>query len=232
MPPEQCHNRFQLDRRVDVYALGVVLYELITGVKPFQSTNDIELIQEILYKEDITPPAKLARDIPPELSAIALKALRKDPDERYPSCEALRDALAELSARHGWAVNERAIAQFMELRYQAHRVAFEQRLVGLLSSAAEPTKTAFTVDFEQTNTQRIALGPDCLGVIRQRGQLVGYKLSGQLRETLRYDALLDLKPEQQLVIDLANITRITSFGIRQWLQLLPALIARTSQPPS
>jgi WD40 repeat protein len=93
MAPEQAAGRTrELDSRTDVYALGVVLYELLTGAPPFRGETFIDTVRRILDDE----PASLARqrpDVPVDLEAICLKCLAKRPAERYQTAQQLTDDL-------------------------------------------------------------------------------------------------------------------------------------------
>lgn len=76
----------------DVYSLGVVLYQLLTGVVPFTADSDFEVIQQILTAEPL-PPGRICSDVPRDLSSICLKCMEKRVDQRYASAAALRDDL-------------------------------------------------------------------------------------------------------------------------------------------
>jgi hypothetical protein len=96
MSPEQVRGR-PLDGRSDIFSAGVVLHELVTGVRPFDGSN----ATEILYKIVQSPaPALPERADPTEgrLRGILDRALAKDPDQRYPSAAAMADALGEAQA--------------------------------------------------------------------------------------------------------------------------------------
>lgn len=83
MSPEQLAGESQLvDARTDIYALGVILFELLTGQHPFPSDSSLELRERILFSE---PPSLQRQNsaIPLELEKICLKCLRKHPDDRY-----------------------------------------------------------------------------------------------------------------------------------------------------
>src|SRR6266481_1908831 len=83
MAPEQVKGR-QLDGRSDLFSFGVILYEMLTGEKPFVGQNVTTIIYKIVNENPI-PPRDLDATIHPGLSAIAVKALAKSPDERYQS---------------------------------------------------------------------------------------------------------------------------------------------------
>jgi class 3 adenylate cyclase/tetratricopeptide (TPR) repeat protein len=85
MSPEQMTGiAHRIDGRTDIYSLGVVLYEMLTGRVPFRETNFGELARQVCEDEP-QPPRQLVRDIPPELERICLKALAKRQQDRYTS---------------------------------------------------------------------------------------------------------------------------------------------------
>jgi serine/threonine-protein kinase len=91
--PEQLAETPQVDGRTDIYSLGVVLYEMVTGRPPFKADS----VMEVLWQQANVParsPRELAPDLPAGLEAIILKALAKDPDQRYQEAGAMADALS------------------------------------------------------------------------------------------------------------------------------------------
>src|SRR5581483_4898204 len=93
MAPEQAAGRGKtVGPAADVYSLGAMLYEFLTGRPPFQGGTGAEVIGRVLDEAPV-PPVDLQPDCPPGLSAVCLRCLAKDPADRYPSAAALADDL-------------------------------------------------------------------------------------------------------------------------------------------
>ncbi|MDP3503360.1 MAG: protein kinase, partial [Myxococcales bacterium] len=99
MPPEQIRGE-PLDRRADVYALGVVLSLVLTGQRPWERPSEVSLMHAILH-EAPTPLLSLRPDLPAELVDLVARAISPDPDARFPTCAALHDALERFISKTG-----------------------------------------------------------------------------------------------------------------------------------
>jgi serine/threonine-protein kinase len=101
MPPEQIGGQ-AIDRRVDVFALGCMLYECVVGARAFQGPTEPAIMQAIMRGEFV-PASKARPGVPVSLDGIIAKALASDPEKRFRSADALADALDAFSHAHGEA---------------------------------------------------------------------------------------------------------------------------------
>ena len=122
MAPEQVTTK-DIDRRVDVFAAGCVLYECTVGERPFQGGDALATLYQLL-EEPIVPPSARAPGYPPELEAIVLKAMERDRDNRYATAAEFNRAL------EGWLLSEKAVVTERDVA-NALKVAVGKRLSDL-----------------------------------------------------------------------------------------------------
>jgi serine/threonine protein kinase len=94
MSPEQCEGRGNVDHRADIYALGIVLYEMITGRVPFFGEGYGEVLVQHLTQPP-PPPSTIRGIIPPHIEQVILKALEKRPEQRFPTMDEMAKAMVD-----------------------------------------------------------------------------------------------------------------------------------------
>ncbi len=103
------------DRRADVFAAGCLLYETVTGLRPFRGESDPQVMQAVL-RGTYDPPASVVKGIAPELTGVIDRALAGDPAKRFASAEAMRVALEEYLARSGPVVTSTQVGALVRQR--------------------------------------------------------------------------------------------------------------------
>jgi serine/threonine-protein kinase len=111
MSPEQARGE-TVDARTDIFALGVVLWELLTGGRLFEGDSEVAVLRAV-QQSIIPPPARLNPDVPAELDAVVRKALERDPAARYQSAFELERALGEVTLRHAKSVDDTDVGAFV-----------------------------------------------------------------------------------------------------------------------
>jgi len=118
MAPEQVRSQ-RLDKRSDVFAVGVLLYELTTGTRLFTG-SEVEVMRAIVER-DVIPPSHFIAGYPTDLEYIILTALARVRGQRWPSAAHLERALEEYAGRHGIVATHRVTARFYQSLFPAHR---------------------------------------------------------------------------------------------------------------
>jgi serine/threonine-protein kinase len=107
MAPELLDGR-DFDHRSDLFSVGVLLHETLTGRRLFKGAHDLQTLQ-LIRQARVAPPSTVNPEVPPELDAICLRALARDPDERYQTGDELAAALDPIVHALGWTVERDAV---------------------------------------------------------------------------------------------------------------------------
>jgi serine/threonine-protein kinase len=137
MAPEQLRGG-PVDQRADIYALGSVLYELLTGRVPHEADTPYE-VAALVLTEPVVPPSRRNQEIPPELEQVVMKALAKIPTQRYSDMRSFALAL-NAAARSG-----RATMRSLAGGWQRKTVRFPTSYGGVLSAPEDATTESFAV---------------------------------------------------------------------------------------
>ena len=114
MSPEQARGE-TLDRRTDLFSLGVVFYELLTGKRPFEGENELQVLERIKSGAPDAPDRVVA-GIPDALSAVVMRCLAKERDARYATAAEVADALQQVLIDQSRVTGEGALADFLNER--------------------------------------------------------------------------------------------------------------------
>lgn len=136
LSPEQINGQ-HVSPQTDVFSLGIVLWESLVVARLFKGETMGVTVAEILTKK-IKPPSHYREDVPEELDRICLKALARDPKERYQSAQEMHDDLSDLLRESSYHRGRRKIGKYMELQF-AEDIEADRKLV---------TQVDFTVPME------------------------------------------------------------------------------------
>jgi serine/threonine-protein kinase len=118
MSPEQARGE-PVDARTDVFALGVVLWEMLTGGRLFDGDSEVAVLRAV-QQSAIPPPARLNPDVPADLDAAVVRALERDPAGRFQTAGELERALAQCVLKHARSVDDTDLSAFMRRLFPTH----------------------------------------------------------------------------------------------------------------
>ena len=220
MAPEQCGGG-PIDRRTDLYAVGVVLYQLLTGTVPHRGKNAYDTMRSII--DDPAPSPRLVNPrIEPALEAIILKALGKRPQDRFLTARDMLLELERFSHEHNLHTSTVAFSSLVEQVLGPRRripdgIGTEVgEMPGMIELGGVSTPQ---VPPSQGNPDRELLAETEHAHVRRVSGVTVVYLSGVL------DERFDVKPiaphfRGEVVMDSNDVTRITSYGIRSLMSLL------------
>lgn len=155
MSPEQLEGR-PLDPRADVFGMGMVLHTLISGAHPLDNLQEVQVIDTIRHGV-IPKPSELNPDISPELDALVMRAIEKDPARRYESAEAMGTAIEAYAQRNGMYLDGKSLAPFL-------RRVFEG--TGLMRGSAARAQEAASAEASMVRAAVAAPSAEGLTILR------------------------------------------------------------------
>lgn len=123
MAPEQLRGADSVDRRADIFSMGTLLYSMTTGRHPFRGEHPSATLRNLTEQGSVPPPSSHVEDYPPALEQVVLKALKKDPSERFATAHEMLQAL------------ERALPEALERSFDSKVADFVAKVAG--SSGSE-----------------------------------------------------------------------------------------------
>ena len=156
MSPEQCMGK-PLDSRSDIFSLGVVLYEWVTGFKLFTGESDVAVLKSITDGK-IYKPSYFKSDVPEQIEQILMRALEKDPAQRYQTAWEMQYDLDKFLANNEFTPSNQHLATFMKQVFADEMDAERARLSG----SPEVQRLA-SLDVDKL-TEETSSGPRYLGV--------------------------------------------------------------------
>lgn len=156
MSPEQAEGT-PIDRRADVFALGIVLWEAVCNKRLFRRETDAATLYA-LTRTEIPRPRSVREDLPAELEQIILRALAKRPGVRYQTAREFGRALEQLIARHDDVIGATELAGVMSTLFSEQRAKLDRETSEAMAQAdADPVPNATVAQHERTDTNLIDL---------------------------------------------------------------------------
>ncbi len=232
MAPEQARGE-PLDGRTDIYAVGVVLWELLTGRRLFPSKGDQAAeITERAKNPKVLSTRELTRRVPPKLDELVLRALEPDPADRFQSAEEMSTALGRFLSTNWPGTDNHRVSSFLVDLFVEERVAHRQRLESLLSQAAALDEAPVAVPAPSPEQEGDGLLGGRYRLVRKLGEggmgevfeaeheAIGKRVAVKVLHRgygKSRDVVARFKREARAAsrIDHAGITDVTDFGIAE-----------------
>ena len=227
LAPEQV-NLQPFDHRIDIFALGIVMHEMMTGARLFQAKNDITKMRQLLAAP-IPPPSAINAAVPRELDRIVMKALEVDPEQRYQSATAMAGDLERtmIAARH----SSRDLAKllrglFMDEAEEAPLVVVDDVApavpapiigapTGSMASVRSSTQEISNPDRTRSGRTNVTSGLLDGALRAEQGRLRKERLKGQARAALVVVAL----------------GAVVAGGVKAWPHVAPLVHDLLASPP-
>lgn len=194
MSPEQSFGR-PVDQRSDIYSLGIVLYELLTGELLFRSRDRLAALEQV-RNQPIPPIVERAPDLPDELAHIVDRALARRVDDRWPSAREMQSALAQFLHRADPVVDDEVVSQFLDGYRKADR-GVDRPGDGASSIGSPPSRRMASSAMETRE-----IGDSVAGPVRSSARCV--ILQASFRPRAVDTALGDSEPDPAGLLDLVR----------------------------
>jgi serine/threonine-protein kinase len=145
MAPEKLRGEAG-DRRSDIWSLGCVLWEALTLKRLFKGGNDSDTMRQVLESE-IPLPSKINGDVLAVFDPIVMRALQRDPDQRYPTAKEMAADLEEVLRKEGYGGKNERIAKYMQATFKAH-IDARKRLLQEVSSKGRASADVLEAAFD------------------------------------------------------------------------------------
>ena len=150
MSPEQASGAVEtMDQRCDVYAMGAILYEMLTGKRPYNGRSSQEVIEKVIGA-DLAAPRSISSAIPRPLEAICLKAMAGNPDDRYPSAAELADDVERYLADQTIRAYRESLGERSARWMRRHRTLGIAGAIGLVLIAAVAIGAVVMINEQKT----------------------------------------------------------------------------------
>ncbi|MCC6622422.1 MAG: serine/threonine protein kinase [Deltaproteobacteria bacterium] len=214
MAPEQVLNR-PLDGRSDIYALGCVMYEMLTGAPPFDAPTSIEVLTMQLYDEPTPPSQRVSHQINRALEQIVLWALQKSPANRPQRCAELKAALARVASTPTGSARRPALDTSALLDREARVAAAGIAPQRPLPQSEDGVAAALVILLVEPETT--TFGDSVAPIMRSQGALVRV-----VDDVAAAVVEIGTTPTDAVVADLSHVGRA---GVEALAAALPALAA-------
>src|SRR5579862_9051520 len=157
MSPEQCIAA-NVDRRTDVFALGVIIWELLTGRRLFKRNSPYETYQAVI-ECNVPPPSSLNVELDPKLDEIVMKAVAKEKEKRYPTAEALGDALLGYLHSRAKGSGPAEVGRWIEANFNQEIEEHSDRMRELIENRSVDTGVGWgDEDDDKKNQETVDIG--------------------------------------------------------------------------
>ncbi|MBC8072862.1 MAG: protein kinase, partial [Deltaproteobacteria bacterium] len=231
MSPEQCRGE-QVDRRSDIFSLGILAYETLTGARAFYAPNEFAAMARIV-RCDYTRPSELVPGFPLELERIIARALQKEPDDRYATAEQMQLELEAFAEAQGRTPSAIELAAHMRGVFGTPPHPQTLSVTRPATEAAGPTVrtspsyrpgVSRTVLWSAIGTTALIVGASALGVkvarALQEGESQGVDFVGYFDD--RTDGRIDSEAKSRVLGTLSDVAAYTSAnGVKEVYITLP-----------